>query len=139
MTPCDTIKQKLQLNRYPSMGACIRDTYREYGVVRGFYAGYTTALVMNAPYIGIQFATYESLKTILAGEDKDERKRTIHHLLAGAGGGAIAGAATNPLDVSRTRLQTQTSEVAYKGMLNTLKKIHHEEGVRGLTRGMATR
>ena len=200
MTPCDTIKQKLQLYRYPSMLSCVRETYREYGLMRGFYAGYTTALTMNAPYIAIQFATYESLKTVLAGEEKEERKKTIHHLLAGlfflllvvvlyslllfsffpfllssplpllqglvpyvpppyyfflsifkppsfcssyyhffsnifffflnlgAGGGAIAGAATNPLDVARTRLQTQTSDVAYQGMMNTVKKIYREEG-----------
>ena len=74
MTPCDTIKQKLQLNRYPSMASCVRETYREYGLVRGFYAGYTTALTMNAPYIAIQFATYESLKTMLAGEVSGEKR-----------------------------------------------------------------
>lgn len=139
MTPCDSIKQKLQLNRYPSLVSCVRGTYKEYGVVRGFFAGFVTALTINAPYVAVQFATYESLKTVLAGEGKEEREKTIHHLLAGLGGGALAGAVTNPLDVGRTRLQTQTSDVPYQGMVNTMKRIYGEEGVTGLSRGIGTR
>eukprot|EP00008_Paramoeba_atlantica_P004398 CAMPEP_0201487092 /NCGR_PEP_ID=MMETSP0151_2-20130828/11092_1 /ASSEMBLY_ACC=CAM_ASM_000257 /TAXON_ID=200890 /ORGANISM="Paramoeba atlantica, Strain 621/1 / CCAP 1560/9" /LENGTH=274 /DNA_ID=CAMNT_0047872033 /DNA_START=97 /DNA_END=918 /DNA_ORIENTATION=- len=138
MTPCDSIKQKLQMGRSSGILKCIRTTYTTLGMRRGFYSGYTSALTMNAPYIAIQFATYESLKTLLAGHDTEERKRTIHHLIAGAGGGALAGAATNPVDVVRTRLQTQT-QVVYSGMLNTFQKIYREEGFQGLGKGIGTR
>ena len=50
----------------------------------------------------------------------------------------MAGAATNPVDVVRTRLQTQT-QVVYSGMLNTFQKIYREEGFQGLGKGIGTR
>ena len=62
----------------------------------------------------------------------------IIYLLSGAGGGALAGAATNPVDVARTRLQTQT-QIIYSGMIGTLRKIFREEGIRGLGKGIGTR
>eukprot|EP00211_Chloroparvula_japonica_P019399 CAMPEP_0119127042 /NCGR_PEP_ID=MMETSP1310-20130426/5738_1 /TAXON_ID=464262 /ORGANISM="Genus nov. species nov., Strain RCC2339" /LENGTH=64 /DNA_ID=CAMNT_0007117261 /DNA_START=95 /DNA_END=285 /DNA_ORIENTATION=- len=62
---------------------------------------------MNVPYVAMYFAAYESLKTSIAGHSKDDRSRSFVHVLSGAGAGAVAAAVTNPLDVTRTRLQTQ--------------------------------
>lgn len=110
------------------------------------YAGYTTALTMNLPYSILYFASYESLKTAIRnrlGRDPQEH-HAVSHMLAGAGAGATAAAFTTPLDVAKTRLQTQgefaaRSEARYAGMLDTLKTVWRQEGVRGLTRGMSAR
>ena len=46
MTPCDSIKQKLQMGRSSGILKCIRTTYTTLGMRRGFYSGYTSALTM---------------------------------------------------------------------------------------------
>jgi len=67
------------------------------------------------------------------------------YFLAGGGAGMIAAGFTNPLDVAKTRLQTQGDMSTilegkqYRGMLRTLKTIWIEEGAQGLTRGIVPR
>lgn len=60
--------------------------------------------------------------------------------------GAIAGAFTTPLDVAKTRLQTQgeyvltdRGVVQYRGMIDAVVKVFEQEGMRGLTRGLGAR
>jgi len=67
------------------------------------------------------------------------------HFIAGGGAGMIAAGLTNPLDVAKTRLQTQGDMSVickgkrYRGMLGTLRVIWIDEGIRGLTRGIIPR
>ncbi|ODV82360.1 uncharacterized protein CANTADRAFT_4367 [Suhomyces tanzawaensis NRRL Y-17324] len=64
--------------------------------------------------------------------------------LAGAASGFAAGVAVCPLDVVKTRLQAQGAflpgksqiNVKYKGFVGAFKTILHEEGIRGLYRGL---
>ncbi len=47
---------------------------------------------------------------------------------------------TFPVDVAKTRLQTQADmEIKYRGMLNALLTIWKEEGKRGFMRGIQPR
>eukprot|EP01114_Cavostelium_apophysatum_P008336 TRINITY_DN2074_c0_g1_i1.p1 TRINITY_DN2074_c0_g1~~TRINITY_DN2074_c0_g1_i1.p1 ORF type:complete len:297 (+),score=53.14 TRINITY_DN2074_c0_g1_i1:195-1085(+) len=140
LTPMDAVKQKMQLGivQYKSMTDCIQKVMRTEGL-GALYAGYTTTLLMNIPYHAIYFGSYESLRRLFKKGPESEFDLGAH-LLAGGGAGSIAAAVTNPFDVAKTRLQTQ-SDVGrkYGGMVNTLTTIWKEEGKAGFMRGMKPR
>jgi len=105
MTPMDVIKQRLQLGYYKGLLHCAASIARQEGV-RAFYLSLPVTLFMNLPYGGVMVAANESIKRVLkpAGD-----YNTSTYLLAGSGAGALAAAATTPLDLIKTRLQTQVT------------------------------
>ena len=141
--PADSIKQKMQLHagtKYSGISDCIRQTLSREGIRRGLYGGFTTTLTMNVPYVGIYFASYESLKKVAIYNFHYDGSSSIVHLCAGAGAGICAAAFTNPLDVAKTRLQTQAETGRqYEGMVPTLKTIWKEEGASVFLRGILPR
>ncbi|KDR67684.1 hypothetical protein GALMADRAFT_257946 [Galerina marginata CBS 339.88] len=67
------------------------------------------------------------------------KKWTANSMFAGAGGGLVASIATCPLDVVKTKLQAQRAvpgQPGYLGVVGTVKEILHENGLRGLYRGL---
>jgi solute carrier family 25 (mitochondrial iron transporter), member 28/37 len=142
LTPMDAVKQKMQLQRreYVSVRACIRHTLASEGLLRGFYGGYTTTLTMNVPYVSVYFASYESLKKTMAQSPYFDPHSHSLHLIAGAGAGTLAAAFTNPLDVAKTRLQTQgDAGRMYNGMVDALHTLRVEEGWGAFTKGIRPR
>ena len=94
---------------------------------------------MNIPYNLLYFSSYESLKKIVAPSDKEEH-RAYHHILAGGGAGVCAAIFTNPLDVAKTRLQTQgESGIRYHGMFHALETLWRTEGMSGYLKGAGPR
>lgn len=61
---------------------------------------------MNIPYTAVHFAVYESAKQMLGGDVEELEDRLLTHVTAGGSAGGIAAAITTPLDVVKTRLQT---------------------------------
>eukprot|EP00803_Ostreobium_quekettii_P000592 evm.model.scf_649.1 EVM.evm.TU.scf_649.1 scf_649:5955-12306(+) len=141
MTPADVVKQRLQLvnTPYRSVYDCTTRTFREEGVW-AFYRSYRTTLFMNVPYMAVQVSTYESCKKLMGSEEEDG---LMIQLTAGAIAGGMAAGVTNPLDVVKTRLQTQgvTSATTYNrsAVIPTMKQIAREEGPRALWRGLKPR
>jgi len=103
MSPLDTVKQRLQLGYYSGLSNCVRTMHKTEGI-SSFYRSFPTTLTMNIPYGCVMFASNESLKKLINPQGGFDLKSSI---LAGVGAGAIAAAFTNPLDVVKTRLQTQ--------------------------------
>ena len=101
LTPMDVVKQRLQLGYYTSVGACVRAMVRAEGV-RALWRSYPTTLALNIPYSGAAVMVNESAKRWLAPV---LGATTPAFLLAGALAGAVAGGASTPLDVIKTRLQ----------------------------------
>eukprot|EP01090_Pellita_catalonica_P016129 TRINITY_DN4546_c0_g1_i1.p1 TRINITY_DN4546_c0_g1~~TRINITY_DN4546_c0_g1_i1.p1 ORF type:complete len:323 (-),score=30.26 TRINITY_DN4546_c0_g1_i1:112-1080(-) len=150
IVPVDTIKQRLQFSGKPYRGIidCMMKILKKHGM-GGLYRGYTTTTTMNIPYAVFYYAVYESAKQFLGGSifstqnaSGDFRHNVMLHLLAGASAGGVAACITNPLDVSKTRLQLGDDVGPgkhYRGMINTMRDIWRSEGWLGYTKGIIPR
>ncbi|KAJ3333581.1 Fe(2+) transporter [Blyttiomyces sp. JEL0837] len=142
MNPFDVIKQRLQLpgNTYNGVFDCARTVMRKEGF-SAFYISYPTTLTMTIPFQSIHFAMYEYFRKTL------NRKGTydpVTHVISGGLAGAIAAAATTPLDVMKTLLQTKgTNEdpVIRKagGMSDAMRIIYQRHGLVGFFKGIKPR
>ena len=104
MTPMDVIKQRLQLGYdHNSLSGAVGTILREQGA-RAFVVSLPLTLTMNLPYAAIMGMSNEMIRKRLC---PDGAPTTTAYMTAGACSGAIAAAATMPLDAVKTRLQTQ--------------------------------
>jgi solute carrier family 25 (mitochondrial folate transporter), member 32 len=134
---------------YESMWHGARQVFRNEGL-RGFYRGAGISLLGNS-HGAVQFAVYEPLKNIwrryLAREHNEVESRTGEQeklgntatLVISGSAKVVAGTATYPYQVIRSRLQTYHSEARFgKGIRGVASKILNEEGWRGFYRGLGT-
>ncbi|RMX63908.1 hypothetical protein KXD40_000919 [Peronospora effusa] len=132
MTPMDVVKQRLQLGYYNGVADCFKMVMKHEGL-RALYISFPTTLLMNLPYrlvhardisvamtlcfevsdcadgSMIMVSANESFKKIL---NPSGEMNVSAYVASGAAAGALAGGLTNPLDVAKTRLQTQSMIIA---------------------------
>lgn len=128
--PSEVVKTRLQLqgrynNPYFSSGYNYRgaaDAVRTIVRTEGFSAlfyGYGATLWRDLPFSALQFMFYEQ-NLSWARQWKDSREIGWElELLTGAAAGGLAGTITCPLDVVKTRLQTQVHPEAAAGIAAT--------------------
>lgn len=139
MTPLDVVKQRLQLANSPYNGVmdCISTTLRKEGV-KAFFKSYNTTVIMNVPFVSIHFASYESCKKLLRKSPEDEG--LVTQITAGGIAGGAAALFTNPLDVVKTRLQTDSrAKYTTTSSWQVLRNIVREEGSGALMHGIRPR
>ncbi|CAL8331798.1 unnamed protein product [Lota lota] len=109
MNPAEVVKQRVQMFNSPYRGVvdCVGATLRREGP-GAFYRSFTTQLTMNVPFQALHFMTYEYLQELL---NPHRHYDPSSHMASGALAGAIAAAATTPLDVCKTLLNTQEALV----------------------------
>jgi len=126
---------------YSSLRAAIRDIAVNEGP-RGFFQGLSAGVGQIIPYMGIFFATYETLRPILGSL---ELPFGSGDATSGVIASVIAKTGVFPLDLIRKRLQVQGPNRSryvyhnipvYKGVFRTMKSIIKAEGPRGLYRGL---
>ncbi|KAM3862965.1 mitoferrin-2 [Diretmus argenteus] len=107
MNPAEVVKQRMQMYNSPYRGVldCVRAVWQKEGAA-AFYRSYTTQLTMNIPFQALHFMTYEYLQELL---NPHRQYNPSSHMVSGALAGAISAAATTPLDVCKTLLNTQES------------------------------
>ncbi|KAM4612048.1 mitoferrin-2-like [Polymixia lowei] len=105
MNPAEVVKQRMQMygSPYRSVLGCIGAVLKHEGPT-AFYRSYTTQLTMNVPFQALHFMTYEYLQELL---NPHRHYNPSSHVVSGALAGALAAAATTPLDVCKTLLNTQ--------------------------------
>lgn len=104
MTPLDVVKQRMQLGVYSGVLQAMKSMIKHEGI-SSLYLSLPTTILMNIPAASVNVAVNESCRRFL-NPSGDFDMRTF--FISGTIAGGIAGAVTNPLDVIKTRLQTQT-------------------------------
>ncbi|OOF92284.1 hypothetical protein ASPCADRAFT_210167 [Aspergillus carbonarius ITEM 5010] len=124
--------------RLPGMFTTMVLIYRNEGGIVGLYRGIIPTVAGVAPYVGLNFMTYESVRRYLTPEG-DITPGPLRKLLAGAISGAVAQTCTYPFDVLRRRFQINTMSgmgYQYTSIMDAVKAIVAEEGLRGLFKGI---
>ncbi|KAM9285218.1 mitoferrin-2 isoform 2-T2 [Morus bassanus] len=144
MNPAEVVKQRMQMynSPYQRVTDCVRAVWRNEGA-GAFYRSYTTQLTMNIPFQAIHFMTYEFLQEQL---NPHRQYNPGSHVVSGACAGAVAAAATTPLDVCKTLLNTQESLALSSnisghitGMANAFRTVYQVGGVTAYFRGVQAR
>lgn len=102
------------------------------GGVRGAYKGFVPSVLGIVPYVGFDFAVYESLKIWSAARKaaagqvgEDGKISRMEKLVYGGLAGFVGQTVSFPLDTVRRRIQTNPS---YKGMFDCIAKTYTREG-----------
>ena len=142
--PMDTVKERLQIEGQLASLKSDRALGSSFGAVakiarlegwRGFFPAYWIHQWTWAPFNGLYFSIYEASKAVA---DDHRWPAWPCGILAGV----VAGAATNPMDLVKTRLQVARADPAtfqYAGAVDCARTILRTEGARALFDGTAAR
>jgi solute carrier family 25 thiamine pyrophosphate transporter 19 len=111
---------------------------------KGFFAGCNPALIQIVPYMGLNFALYD---TFLRLQTDEKNGKVANAGLSGTIAGGVSKAMVYPLDTVKKRIQAQTFSAIvrqqegefqrqYKGMIDCITQIGRTEGLVGFYRGM---
>lgn len=108
--PTEVVKQRAQASQFKSSWEALRNIFvankgRGVGVVwRELYRGWGVTVMREIPFTVIQFPLWEAAKMWSAERSGRERVTAVESAVFGSASGAVAAAATTPLDVLKTRL-----------------------------------
>lgn len=141
---CETVEGGLKGNRL--IAATAKKVVSKHGIF-GFFRGLPLGLVGMFPYAAIDLTTFEYLKRAVVA-----RKARTHHCheedvplsnfttgAIGAVSGATGASIVYPLNVLRTRLQTQGTilhPATYTSIGDVARRTIQTEGPRGLYKGL---
>ena len=132
---------------YKSCMDCVSSIYQSEGV-RAFYRSYGTQLTMNVPFVSLHFVIYESAQDLI---NPTRQYHPLSHVVSGAMAGSVAAAATTPLDVCKTLLNTQAvhtttgthggtaGSVVVEGLVHAVSTVYRCRGLRGYFSGVTAR
>ncbi|KAI1424109.1 solute carrier family 25 member 42 [Xylaria sp. FL1777] len=125
-------------DKLPGMWTTMVLMYKSEGGMAALYRGIIPTVAGVAPYVGMNFMTYEFVRKYLTPEG-DQNPSAGRKLLAGAISGAVAQTCTYPFDVLRRRFQINTMSgmgYQYKSIGDAIRVIVSQEGIRGLYKGL---
>lgn len=125
-------------DKLPGMWQTMVKMYKNEGGFLALYRGIIPTVAGVAPYVGLNFMIYESVRQYFTPEGQ-ANPSPIGKLCAGAISGAVAQSCTYPLDVLRRRFQINTMSgmgYQYKSIAHALQTIFAQEGFRGLYKGL---
>ncbi|KAK4460854.1 mitochondrial FAD carrier protein FLX1 [Cladorrhinum samala] len=123
---------------YPSMWAGATHLFRTEGL-KGFYRGVGVGM-LAVSHGAVQFAVYDPARRMYLKRSGHEKAGDVPNevtVVLSTVAKLVAGAATYPLQVLRSRLQHYEAEEMFgKGVSGVVRRLWREEGVRGFYRGV---
>ncbi|KAF8393603.1 hypothetical protein HHK36_021847 [Tetracentron sinense] len=119
--------------------------------VKGFYKGNGASVLRIVPYAALHFMTYEQYRCWILNNYSALGTGPVIDLVAGSAAGGTAVLLTYPLDLARTKLAYQVTDMrgsfrtgmssfpsqpAYQGIKDVFKIVYKQGGVRALYRGI---
>lgn len=148
-----TVQTDKSPSQYRGIFHALRTVFVEEGP-RALYKGWLPSVIGVIPYVGLNFAVYESLKDWLVktrplGLAQDSELSVTTKLGCGAVAGTIGQTVAYPLDVIRRRMQMggwknaasvvtgeSKAPLEYSGMVDAFRKTVRHEGVGALYKGL---
>ncbi|KAB1271547.1 Graves disease carrier protein [Camelus dromedarius] len=156
--PLDMVRVRLAFqvkgeHTYKGIIHAFKTIYAKEGGFLGFYRGLMPTILGMAPYAGVSFFTFGTLKSVglshaptLLGRPSSDNPnvlvlKTHINLICGGVAGAIAQTISYPFDVTRRRMQLGTVLPEFEKCLTmreTMKYVYGHHGIRkGLYRGLS--
>lgn len=135
--PAIVVQQRMQVRQFVTLPAAVRGIAAE-GGFNAFYSGLAVSIAREIPFAFIQFPIYEALKRFLVSSAEEEALSPTRIALCGSFAGAVAAAATTPLDLLKTR-QMLGGATGLSGLVAEARVIVATEGVSGLFMGVGPR
>ena len=153
LVPGELIKQRLQMGQITTVTSGITKIMKEEGPL-GFFAGYAGVCARDVPYTMLELGLYDNFKTLYlkmklrksaAASSSSPKSKTTppvkitqyDEIVCAAFTGGITGWFTNPMDVVKTKLMTDSS--LYTGFIDAGVKQVGASGVGSLFNGGAAR
>ncbi|KAI0434546.1 mitochondrial carrier [Xylaria sp. FL1042] len=139
VTPSERIKTALiddarTLRRFRSPWHCIAVLYREQGFRGALYSGYVATTLKQIGTTGFRLGTYSAIK-----DWERANGIPVDNALTSFANGAVAGTittlATQPFDT----VKTKTQQAKRTGIMESVRAIMAEDGIRGFWRGTVMR
>lgn len=133
----EALKEKSS-QKLPGMWGILIAMYKNEGGLKALYRGIIPTVAGVAPYVGLNFMVYESMRTYFTPEGAKD-PTAIGKLAAGAVSGAVAQTCTYPFDVLRRRFQINTMSgmgYQYSSIGDAVRMIVKTEGMKGMYKGI---
>jgi len=116
---------------------CIKQIYSQYGL-KGLYKGTNATLLREAISFGTYFSVYAWIIQKIAQPGQTREELGIAKVaLAGAIAGMILWPLCFPVDVIKTRLQTDSfTKPQYKNAIDCARQIYAAQGLKGFVKGL---
>jgi solute carrier family 25 citrate transporter 1 len=123
--------------RYTSLGGAIRLIFHEQGIA-GFYKGIVPTATRQATSVAVRFMLLDPIKSMFRAMGlQDGSTQTF---LSGGFAGALSVTTNNPIDVVKSRMQSQDKHHAkYTSTMDCFRTIWREEGIHGFFAGLPAR
>ncbi|KAF0983749.1 hypothetical protein FDP41_007664 [Naegleria fowleri] len=139
--PLDVVRCRLSAQYEPKIyhgiNHCLKLIYKQEGLY-GLYRGIVPTLLGIAPYVALNFTTYEKLKVLCLEYLGSDSLGIVTKLALGAVSGTFAQTVTYPFDVVRRRMQMvgMGGSTEHISLFDAFRQVYQRYGFVGFYKGL---